>query len=492
MSILEMKGISKSFPGVKALQGIELEVRKGEVHGLLGANGAGKSTLMKVLSGVIQPDEGEIHFKEEKVAFSSPLDAQHKGIVIIHQELSLVPMLSVAENIFLGRLFGSKFNVNWKEVYEKASYYLKQVGTEIEPSTIVRDLSVAQMQQVEIAKALSFNADLIIMDEPSAVLSGSELRQLFETIEALTEKGVTVIYISHRLEEIDRICDRLTIMRDGKVVDTRVVKDTSREDIIKGIVGRDLDEEYPTMEMIEHGEEILSVRNVSLKGKLRNVSFDLKKGEILGIAGLVGAGRTEIARCIFGADKFDEGEIIYKGNKISVSNPKKAIELGIALVPEDRKEHGLITKFSLNRNFTMAALKKINKLGFISKLKEHEASKALVQKLSIKTPSIHQLALNLSGGNQQKVVVAKYLFSDADILILDEPTRGVDVGARREIYAVIQDLVKNGKSVLLISSDWSELIALSDRIVVLHEGKVKGELAGSEANPENILQRALA
>ncbi|WP_394232289.1 sugar ABC transporter ATP-binding protein [Niallia oryzisoli] len=491
MSILEMKGISKSFPGVKALQGIELVVRKGEVHGLLGANGAGKSTLMKVLSGVIQPDEGEISFKNEKVKFSSPLDAQQKGIVIIHQELSLVPMLSVAENIFLGRLFGSKYNVNWKEVHEKAKYYLKQVGTDINPSTIVRDLSVAQMQQVEIAKALSFNADLIIMDEPSAVLSGAELNQLFETIETLTEKGVTVIYISHRLEEIDRICDRLTIMRDGKVVETRIVKETSREEIIKGIVGRDMDEEYPTMEVIEHGEEILSVQNLSLKGKLRNVSFQLKKGEILGIAGLVGAGRTEIARCIFGADKFDKGEIVYKGNKIKVSNPRKAIELGIALVPEDRKEHGLITKFSLNRNFTMAALKKINRFGFLHRFKENEASKSLIQTLKIKTPSIHQLALNLSGGNQQKVVVAKYLFSDADILILDEPTRGVDVGARREIYTVIQDLVKNGKSVLLISSDWPELIALSDRIVVLHEGRIKGELAGSEASPEKILQQAL-
>ncbi|KHF41610.1 sugar ABC transporter ATP-binding protein [Halalkalibacter okhensis] len=491
MSILEMKRISKSFPGVKALKDIELEVRKGEVHGLLGANGAGKSTLMKVLSGVIQPDEGEIYFKGEKVEFSSPLDAQHKGIVIIHQELSLVPMLSVAENIFLGRLFGSKYNVNWKEVHEKATYYLKQVGTDINPATIVRDLSVAQMQQVEIAKALSFNADLIIMDEPSAVLSGSELTQLFETIKTLIKQGVTVIYISHRLEEIDRICNRITIMRDGEAIDTKVVKETSREEIIRGIVGRDVEEEYPTMETLELGDEILSVNNLSLKGKLRNVSFQLKKGEILGIAGLVGAGRTEIARCIFGADKFDEGELVYKGKKINVSNPRKAIELGIALVPEDRKEHGLITKFSLNRNFTMAALKKINKLGFIRWFKENEASKELVQKLSIKTPSIHQLAVNLSGGNQQKVVVAKYLFSDADILILDEPTRGVDVGARREIYTVIQDLVKNGKSVLLISSDWAELIALSDRIVVLHEGQVKGELAGSEASPEKILQKAL-
>lgn len=486
-----MKGISKSFPGVKALQGIELEVQKGEVHGLLGANGAGKSTLMKVLSGVIQPDEGEIFFKDEKVFFSSPLDAQHKGIVIIHQELSLVPTLSVAENIFLGRLFGSRFKVNWKEVHEKAKYYLKQVGTDINTNTIVRDLSVAQMQQVEIAKALSFNADLIIMDEPSAVLSGSELNQLFKTIETLTAKGVTVIYISHRLEEIDRICNRLTIMRDGKVIGTKVVKETNREEIIKGIVGRDIDEEYPTMDQMEHGEKILSIRNLSLKGKLDNVSFDLKKGEILGIAGLVGAGRTEIARCIFGADKFDEGEVIYRGQKVRVTTPKKAIELGIALVPEDRKEHGLITKFSLNRNFTMAALKKINKFGFIRWFKESEASKSLVKQLSIKTPSIYQLALNLSGGNQQKVVVAKYLFSDADVLILDEPTRGVDVGARREIYAVIQDLVKNGKSVLLISSDWQELIALSNRIIVLHEGAIKGELDGAEASPEKILQQAL-
>lgn len=491
MNILEMKGISKLFPGVKALQGITLKVKKGEVHGLLGANGAGKSTLMKVLSGVVEPNEGDISFKGEKVNFSSPLDAQRKGIVIIHQELSLVSTLSVAENIFIGRLYGRSYKLDWNEVYEKAKLFLEQAGADINPKTIVRELSVAQMQLVEIAKALSFEADLIIMDEPSAVLSGSELEQLFATIKNLAENDVTIIYISHRLEEIFYICDRVTIMRDGKVVETRNVQDINKNDIIRGIVGRDLSEEYPPKDFWEMGTEILSVKNLCLNDKLHNISFNVKSGEILGIAGLVGSGRTEIARCIFGADKFEEGEIFLKGNKINITSPKKAIELGIALVPEDRKEQGLITKFSLSRNFTMAAIRKVSKAGFIRWKKEIEESNSLVKKLSIRTPSIEQLAFNLSGGNQQKVVVAKYLFSDADILILDEPTRGVDVGARREIYIVIRELVKMGKSVILISSDWEELIALSDRIVVLHEGKIKGELDGKEASSEKILQQAL-
>ena len=491
MNILEMRHISKSFPGVKALSDMSLTVRKGEVHGLLGANGAGKSTLMKVLSGVIAPDEGEIIFKGQKVRFASPLDAQKQGIAIIHQELSLVPSLSVAENILLGRLSGKPYNIDWKDMYRKAEQLLAQAGAAIKPQTKVRELSVAQMQQVEIAKALSYNADLIIMDEPSAVLSGSELQQLFATIRSLTAKGVTVIYISHRLEEIFEICDRLTIMRDGRIVETRDVSGITREEIIRGIVGRELSEKYPPREALEPGGEILTVRNLSRKGKLQRVSFSLRKGEILGLAGLVGSGRTELARCIFGADPFDEGEITYKGEKIKAIDPRKAIRLGIALVPEDRKEQGLITKFPLRRNFTMAALNKISRLGFLRFGKEKEASEELVGQLQIKTPSIQQLALNLSGGNQQKVVIAKYLYADADLLILDEPTRGVDVGAKREIYHVIRDLVRQGKAVLLISSDWEELIALSDRIIVIHEGKVKGELEGVRASSEKILELAL-
>jgi ribose transport system ATP-binding protein len=491
MEVLEMKGISKSFPGVNALQDINLIVKKGEVHGLLGANGAGKSTLMKVLSGVIQPDVGEILFQGEKVSFSSPLAAQQRGIAIIHQELSLVPSLSIAENIFLGRLYGKSYNIDWKQVNKKAEILLRQIGTVLNPDTIVRNLSVAQMQMVEIAKALSTEADLIIMDEPSAVISGPELSQLFDTINSLTSKGVTVIYISHRLEEIFSICDRITIMRDGKVVETRNVADTDKNQIIRGIVGRDLSEEYPPRESVEIGEEILSVNDLSVKNRLHNISFNVRKGEILGIAGLVGSGRTEIARCIFGADSYDHGEIIYKGNRVNSHNPQKAITLGIALVPEDRKLTGLITKFPLRLNFTMAALNKIVKWGFIKPKLEREVCEDLVTQLNIKTPSIEQFAFNLSGGNQQKVVVAKYLFSDADILILDEPTRGVDVGARREIYLVIRELTRRGKAVLLISSDWEELIALSDRLVVLHEGKIKGEMIGSEASSEKILQYAL-
>lgn len=492
MNVLEMKGISKSFPGVHALQDVNLHVKRGEVHGIVGANGAGKSTLMKVLSGVIQPDSGEIFFKGQKVVFHSPLAAQQSGIAIIHQELSLVRSLSVAENIFLGRLPGKTYNINWKEVVEQAADLLRQVGTDIHPNTIVRDLSVAQMQLIEIAKALSYQANLIIMDEPSAVLSGPELTHLFDTIVSLTQKGVTVIYISHRLEEIFSICDKITIMRDGKVIETEDVANTDRDHIIQGIVGRDLKEEYPPRESLELGDEVLSVKGLSVKGRLHNISFHVKSGEIVGLAGLVGSGRTEIARCIFGADKFDRGEIFYKGNRVHISDPRKAIASGIALVPEDRKDQGLITKFSLKLNFTMADLKKVGLRGFLRAKKERKVSEDLVNQLKIKTPSIEQIALNLSGGNQQKVVVAKYLFSDADILILDEPTRGVDVGAKREIYEVIRELARRGKSAVLISSEWDELIALSDRLVVLHEGRIKGELVGSEATAEKIIQLALA
>lgn len=490
MKILEMKNISKSFPGVRALSDINLSAVKGEVHGLLGANGAGKSTLMKVLSGVIQPDKGDIFYNGKKVTFNSPLDAQEKGIAIIHQELSLVSSLTVAENIFLGRLYGKSFNVNWKEVNEKAAHYLSKVGTNIDPRTKISDLSVAQMQLVEIAKALSFEADLIIMDEPSAVLSGAELEVLFDTINHLSNEEVTIFYISHRLEEIFRICDRITILRDGELVETTNIENTNREQIIKSIIGRELTEEYPQIATNEVEEEVLSVKNLSIKGVLHNINFTLRKGEVLGIAGLVGSGRTEIARSIFGADKFDEGEIIYRGKKVSM-DPRKAILSGISLVPEDRKEQGLIIDYPLMKNFTMTALKKVSRWGFLNIRKEREESDTLVNRLAIKTPSIHQSALNLSGGNQQKVVVAKHLFADTDILILDEPTRGVDVGARRELYDVIDQLVQMGKSIILISSDWEELIALSSRIIVLHEGEVKGELSEQEANSEKILELAL-
>ncbi|HLS67349.1 MAG TPA: sugar ABC transporter ATP-binding protein [Pseudogracilibacillus sp.] len=492
MPILEMKQINKEFPGVKALDNMSLTVKKGEVHGLLGANGAGKSTLMKVLSGIYEQDSGEIYFKGENVNFTTPLEAHEKGIVIIHQELSLVPSLSVAENIMIGRLSGKNYNVDWKDINEKAVYYLSQVGTKLHPNTRVRDLSVAQMQLVEIAKALSYDAELIIMDEPSAVLSGSELTQLFNTIETLTERGVTVIYISHRLEEIFHICDRLTIMRDGRIIETRHVEDTTRDQIIRGIVGGEIKDEYPPKEGGEIGEEILSVRNLSVEGELKNVSFSLREGEILGLAGLVGSGRTEIARCLIGADPFDEGEIIYRGKPVKIKNPRQAIKQGIALVPEDRKEQGLVTDFSLKQNFTMAALRRIQQGGFLKFRKETKDSSELVDRLKVKTPSIQQLALNLSGGNQQKVVVAKYLYSEADVLILDEPTRGVDVGAKREIYLIIRELAKEGKSVILISSDWEELLGLSDRIVVVHEGEIKGEMPGEGATEEKILDKALA
>ncbi|MBX5437135.1 MAG: sugar ABC transporter ATP-binding protein [Alicyclobacillaceae bacterium] len=491
--ILRIKGISKSFPGVQALRNVSLDIFPAEVHGIVGANGAGKSTLMKVLSGVIQPDAGEIVWKGAQVRFPTPLAAQRQGIAIIHQEFSLVPTLSVAENIFLGRLAGKPWKVSWRELYDEASALLERVGAKVHPKTLVRQLRIADMQFVEIAKALSFRAEIVIMDEPSAVLSGPELQSLFRTIEHLTQSGVGVVYISHRLEEITDICERISVMRDGQVVETFPRAEANRERIIRGIAGADIQEMERRQESQGAREVVLDVVNLSLGHKLTNIRFSLRRGEILGLAGLVGSGRSEIARSLFGLEKNAVGEFMLNNRRIRFQqwSPRKAIQHGITMLPEDRKNEGLLLSHPMYMNVTMTRLPKVSRKGWMQFRREILAAENFVERLRIKAPSVHARPLTLSGGNQQKVVFGKCLFSEPQVLILDEPTRGVDIGARQEIYHIIRDLAAEGKSILLISSDWAELMPLCDRIIVIHEGKVKAEFHAHEADVEKIMQAAL-
>ncbi len=490
---LEMKNITKRFPGVVALDNVSLSVEKGEVHSLCGENGAGKSTLMKVLNGVYKADEGEIFFYGKKVDVKSPHKAQELGLSIIFQELNLVNSLSIAENIFLGRLKKNKVGkVLWNEIFLDASDLLGHIGSQLDPKTEVGMLSVSQKQMVEIAKALSFDSKIIIMDEPSATLTEKEVEKLYAIIRELKSKEITVIYISHKMDEIFDLSDRVTVLRDGQAIKTMLISETSREDIVNKMVGRDMDHAFPNRSSLE-GEPILKVENISVAGKLDDINFELKKGEVLSLAGLVGAGRTEILRAIFGADKIHSGKIFLNGKEIKISSPIDAIENGIALLNEDRKEEGLVLDFSVAENISAAKLESITKFGFLQKLKEKNVAKKYVNDLSIKTPDIYQKCINLSGGNQQKVALAKWLYSDAEILMLDEPTRGIDVGAKQEIYLIINELVKQGKSVILVSSEMPEVLALSDRIIVMHEGKIKGEFdnKNKQVKSEQILHCAI-
>ena len=492
-TILEMKHITKQFPGVLALDDVSFSVEAGEVHALVGENGAGKSTLMKILNGVYQADSGEIYVEEEKVTLKNVLQAQQKGISIIYQEFNLVPQLSVAENIFIGRLRNKKAPVvNWKLLNQKAKKILDDLNYSLNPKQIAGELSVAQMQMLEIAKALSYDAKIIIMDEPSAVLTENELIKLFEIVKDLKQRGVTVVYISHRLEEIFRICDRVTILRDGKVIETKRVQDIKKEEIIESMVGRKMEQEFPKRVKSDAGEVILKVEGLKRGKKVKDVSFDLRKGEILGLAGLVGAGRTESARLIFGADKTDEGNIAIKGEKVLIKSPYEGKKLGIALLPEDRKEQGLLLEMSLSANIVLSSLGKIkDRFKMLSEKVEKKIATEYISSLNIKAPSTKQHVGFLSGGNQQKVVVAKWLFADADIIILDEPTRGIDVGTKYEIYLLMNRLIEQGKSIILISSELNEIVALSDRVVVIHEGRLRAILEKDDVSAENILTRAI-
>lgn len=488
--ILEMRNITKTFPGVKALSDVNFKVRKGEVHALIGENGAGKSTLMKVLDGVYKADSGQIILRGEPVTIKDTNDAKRKGLGLVFQEFNLVNTLTVAENIYMNRLQKKHGHIDWKKTIQDAQNLLDGFGFDFKADARVEDLSAAQKQLVEIAKVLSFNAEIVIMDEPTSSLTNAEIEILFGIIEKLRQKGISTIYISHKLEEVFRLCDTTTVLRDGHIIDSKSTKDYTEEEIIEKMVGRSVSTTYP-QKSCPIGPTVLKVDGLTRNGIIRNISFELHKGEILGIAGLVGSGRTELAEAIFGAERYDAGSIEVNGKKVVIRSTNQGKRMGIGLLTEDRKESGLVLGFDLTRNITITNLDKVKAGKFLSKKKEDEQSASLAKELNVKTPSMRQLAMNLSGGNQQKLVFAKWLFSEADILILDEPTRGIDVGAKYEIYLLMNRLAESGKAIIMISSELPEVLGMSDRVIVLSGGEKVGELDKSEATPEAVMALAV-
>ncbi len=490
-NILSLSNITKEFPGVLALNDVSFDIKRGEVHALLGENGAGKSTLMKILSGVYMPNGGKIIYEGKEVSFSNPKDAQNLGITIIHQEFSLIPYLNATENIFLGRELTKKNKLVDKQLMkEEAKKLLKRLNVELNLDIPVALLSVADQQFIEIAKAISVNAKVLILDEPTATLTPKEVDNLFTLIKNLKQAGVTMIYISHHLEEIFQIADQMTCLRDGEWVATEPVENLTKEDIIKMMVGRDVSNTYPARKT-DIQDVILKVKKLKRDEIVKDVSFELKKGEILGIAGLVGSGRTETVRALIGADKTDANEVFLMGEKVKLKNPHHALRHGIGLIPENRKTQGLVLGMSVKQNISLAGLRKLLKMKrFIDKKKEKDAADKQVKDLKIKTPGIEQVVRNLSGGNQQKVVLGKWLNTDCKVLIFDEPTRGIDVGAKAEIYELMRQLTENGISIIMISSELPEILGMSDRIMVMHKGKIAAELLGEEAIPEKIMYYA--
>ena len=488
--VLEMKNITKTFPGVKALDRVNFSLEKGEVHALLGENGAGKSTLMKVLNGIHERDEGEIFVKGEPVKFQNTKEAQNAGLAIIHQELELIPYLNVVENIFLGREERNGVFINYKKLYQKTEEVLDLLGVDIDPKAKIKDLNIGSQQMVEIAKAVSQNADILVMDEPTSSLTNQEIEILFELIERLKEQEIAIVYISHRLEEVFEICDRVTVLRDGQFVGEVKTSETDEDELIKMMVGRTIEDRFPKMKF-NPGEEILRIENLSVPEEIENASFSLKKGEILGIAGLMGSGRTELAKAIFGVFKEKTGQIFYRGDQLKINSPADAIDNGIYYLSEDRKEEGLILGLSVADNISISVLKTIlNANTFIDAAAEKDLAEKYIKDLNIKTPSEKQLVKNLSGGNQQKVVISKLLSTKPEVVIFDEPTRGIDVGAKREIYNLMQDLIDEGVAVILISSELPEVLNLSNRILVMHEKEIMGELDAAEADQEAIMKLA--
>ena len=487
--LLKMEHIHKRFPGVYALNDVSLELKAGEVHALLGENGAGKSTLIKVLGGIYSADEGEIYVEGKKVQINGVKDAQNNGVAIIHQELVLVPHMTVAENIFLGREFGSGILVDHKKMTEDAQALLDAHEMNVNANALIKDLTIAQQQMVEIVKAISYNSKILVMDEPTSSISDKEVAFLFKTMRGLTAKGVGIIYISHKMSELEEICDRVTIMRDGQYVGTEVVKETTKDDLIAMMVGRELTNYY-TRDYLEPGEVILKCDHISDGKMVKDASFKVHKGEIVGFAGLVGAGRSEAMKCIFGLTQGYQGEVEIKGRKVHISNPVEAMKNGIALVPEDRKQEGLYKIQSVRYNSTIEILDQFMHGVSVDDKKEIEITQKYIDMMATKTPTQEQLIGNLSGGNQQKVMISRWLATHPDILILDEPTRGVDVGAKSEIYAIMNELVKQGMSIIMISSELPEIINMSDRVYIMAEGVVAGCLNHEEVTQEAIMQLA--
>jgi ribose transport system ATP-binding protein len=491
--LVSMEGIEKSFPGVHALNQCRFQLRAGEVHALLGENGAGKSTMMKVLAGIYAPDAGRILYKGKEVTIAGPRAAQALGISMIHQELNLMPHLTLAQNVFIGRepRRGVRFWLNEGALNAQTEQLFQSMHLNLDPSTKVADLTVAKQQMVEIAKALSYHSEVLIMDEPTAALTETEIDELFRMINQLRARGVGIVYISHRLEEIKRICNRITIMRDGHYINTVDAQDVSIDQIISMMVGRTIYESAPEVPDRPNQETVLAVKGLNRAGVLKDINFTLKKGEILGFAGLMGAGRTEVARAVFGADRIDTGEIYVQGRRAQIKTPSDAVRYGIGYLSEDRKRYGLALGMDVESNVVLAAFKKfLGRLGWVNRGKTRRTAQQYVETLAIKTPTIQQRVRNLSGGNQQKVVIGKWLTADTDILIFDEPTRGIDVGAKSEIYKLLNDLAHQGKSIIMISSELPEVLRMSHRIIVMCEGRITGELSAAEATQEGIMKYA--
>lgn len=493
--ILQVKGVSKAFPGVQALSDVDFEVYPGEVVALLGENGAGKSTLMKILAGAYQKDSGQIYLNDQEIELTSPHHAQTMGISIIYQEFNLVPTQTVAANIFTGRepLYGGAGRilkmVNKQEMERAAQEMLDVVGAHVKPTDMIRSLPVAERQLVEIAKALSFDSRVIIMDEPTSALGDEETQNLFKIVRSLKDQGRAVIFITHRLKEVFEIADRIVVLRDGRLVGSVPAQDTSIDGLISMMVGRSLDQMYQK-ETAEIGDVVMRVQGLTRYGAVEDVSFELRRGEILGFAGLVGAGRTETARLLFGADALDGGEIWIDGQKVSIHSPEDAIRAGISFVPEDRGSQGLVLLLSVFKNEVLPTMSHFTRFGLLDGATLQQRAQEYVSRLNVRTPSLEQKVMFLSGGNQQKVVLAKWLMSNPKVLILDEPTRGIDVGAKSEIYALMSQLARNGIGIIMISSELPEILAMSDRVLVMCEGRVTGIIDRQEATQEAIMAYA--
>ncbi len=490
-TILELKDITKIYPGVVALDHVSLSFRSGEVHAIVGENGAGKSTFIKVITGAIQPTSGELYFEGNRVEHNSPQKALDLGITAIYQELNLLKHLTVAENIYYNRYTVKNGLIDFKDLERKSGEVLDRLGVRIDPKMLVKNLSVGYQQLVEIAKSLSRNVKVMIMDEPSAPLTNNELRYLFDIVRKLRDDGIAIIYISHRLEEIFEICDCVSVFRDGHYIKTMPVARTSKEELIRLMVNRELTESYPAF-AAHRGEKVLEVKNLNTE-LLKDVSFSAYRGERLGFAGLVGAGRTETARAVYGADPIQSGEIYMHGKKLKLRSPEDAIRSGIVLIPEDRKQQGAFLHLSIKENIMFSYAPEISGvLGILDRKKERGICDAQIKALSIKTPSMDQLVKNLSGGNQQKVILAKWLLMKCDVIIFDEPTRGIDVGAKQEIYQLMNELAEQGKVIITISSELPELLGMSDRVIIMAEGRITGEVKASDVTQEDILRYASA
>jgi ribose transport system ATP-binding protein len=489
--VIEMKGISKSFSGNKVLDRVDFQLLPGEVHALMGENGAGKSTLIKILTGIYERNEGTVTVKGNEVHFHNPKEAEQSGIAVIHQELNIIPSLTVFENMFLGKeLTVGRFGFTKdKEMKQKTKEYLNRLGIDLDPNVEAGKLSVGQQQMIEIARAVAANTEVLIMDEPTAALTDREIEALFKVISSLKEQGVAIVYVSHRMEEIFQICDRISVLRDGQFIDVKEVATTNFDEIVKLMVGRQLGERFPER-VTKIGGERFKVEGLTCKGSFENIHFSVNQGEVIGVAGLMGAGRTEIMQAIFGYRHLDSGKIFIDGKEVTIKTPHDAIKAGIAFVTEDRKSQGLILDLSVRENFSITNLDKISAKSLISSQKEVSMVDEMIEKLRVKTSGRELSVKSLSGGNQQKIVIGKWLGMNPKILILDEPTRGVDVGAKKEIYQLINDLTKQGVAIIMVSSELPEILGMSDRILVIHEGKLAGVLDKSDASQEKIMQFA--